>query len=97
MTSLSWEKDEKPEYAFCERSTAGPLARWHIRKLTEAGLKLGGGIDTPSLCKQVLPLGPVRGATGGWDINVRITKEQLAHACVDCCAEYVTATKGENK
>ncbi len=46
-----WLKDEKPPYAFCESVTG--IGRWHIRRLSEKGLKLGGGIDTPTLCKRV--------------------------------------------
>ncbi len=61
-----WLKDEKPPYAFCESVTGADyvnrvaqgwvyvsIGRWHIRRLSEKGLKLGGGIDTPTLCKRV--------------------------------------------
>lgn len=53
--SLTWEADETPPYAFCELVFATSLRPWCIRKLGKAGLKLGGGIDTPSLCGRVQP------------------------------------------
>ena len=66
-------------YAFCESTFATPLGKWHIRKVTEAGLKLGGGIDTPSLCGHVKE---------GWDLSVPLTEHHLEHACPRCVEAY---------
>lgn len=64
-----WRPDCVPAggeiWSYCEPSVAGPLAPWCIRRLTEAGRKLGGGIDTPSLCGRVKP-------PYGWDIPVPV-------------------------
>jgi hypothetical protein len=92
-----WLPGEKPPYAFCESVTG--IGPWHIRKLGPAGLKLGGGIDTPSLCGRLRPLGDhtaERLGGGGWDLEVRITPGQLTpppvgtipHVCRDCPGIY---------
>lgn len=67
------------ECSFCESVHASGYSRWHIRGLTEAGRKLGGGIDTPSLCGRV---------TKGWDLNVPITPQHANHTCSACWDEY---------
>jgi hypothetical protein len=88
---LHWAPGEKPVYAFCESTQAAALAPWHIRKLSEGGLKLGGGIDTPSLCEKLRPMGDhtaTRVGGGGWDLNVRITDGHLDHCCKDCAERY---------
>jgi hypothetical protein len=74
------------EYSFCESIHAGARSPWHIRKLTSAGPKLGGGIDTKSLCGNV---------ERGWDLNVEITQYHLTHACTECCTSYGLA-RGHN-
>jgi hypothetical protein len=87
---------ETPPYAFCESVHAGALAPWHIRRVTPAvGLKIGGGIDTPSLCGMVK-------AAQGWDLNVRIRMNLLTPAadgstfiCLACASLYITACKAE--
>lgn len=100
---LEYGLDEKPPYAFCESVHAAPLAPWHIRKLSEAGLKTGGGIDTPSLCGRVRPFGDESGerrGAGGWDLRVRILPRHFAKVpagsslicCAECAAEYAKAT-----
>lgn len=77
-------------YSLCEPSQAAAMAKWHVRKLSDAGPKYGGGIDTPSLCKKVQPWGePVPGKKykgyGGWDLEVRITQHHLEHnVCGEC-------------
>jgi hypothetical protein len=85
--SIQYEPDERPPYAFCEKSSASGLSRWHIRKLDEAGLKLGGGITTKSLCERV---------ERGWDLKVRIRPEMLDEnqeiACRGCLAIYKRET-----
>ena len=68
------------KFSFCESVHAGPLSLWHLRKLTEVGKKLGGGIDTPSLCGRV---------KRGWDLEVDINEFHIANnTCPDCRAEY---------
>lgn len=62
----------KPVFAYCETVTASPFSPHHIRQLTEVGLKLGGGADTPALCGRAL--------NGGWDT-------QLIPADADVLAE----------
>lgn len=79
-------------YSFCE-SVIG-IGPWHIRVLTPVGQKLGGGIDSPSLCGRVRPDGddtPTHRGLGGWDLNVPITKHHLTHCCRFCCEEYEKA------
>ena len=73
-------------YSFCESVWAGPKAPWHIRRITDKGLKLGGGIDTTSLCGRV---------TNGWDIGVTITRDHLTHSCSRCAELYSVATARE--
>lgn len=72
-------------YSFCETATAGPMAPWHIRELTDKGRKLGGGADTPALC----------GRAVAWDLQVDMTLHHLKHCCVQCKKQYDhEATKG---
>lgn len=68
-----------PEHSFCEAGTAGPFSRWHIRQLTPAGRKLGGGADTKSLCDKRV----------SWDLVVDLTAHHLeANACPLCVRKY---------
>lgn len=77
-----YEPTGRPPYAFCEPVWSGPLHRWHIRKIDPSvGLRLGGGIDSASLCSAVPP-------NQGWDLQVRITEHHLSHACPQCVAAY---------
>ena len=85
------------EYSLCESATATGTTKWHVRKLGPAGKKLGGGIDTPSLCLKLQPVGqPIPGkkfkGTGGWDLDVRITNHHLEN---NCCPECRTLLLGE--
>lgn len=48
-----------PTHALCERVTATELSPHHVRTLTEAGMKPGGGADTLALC----------GAKVAWDTS----------------------------
>ena len=73
-----------PRFSFCERVWAGPKSPWHIRELGVAGRKLGGGIDTPSLCGRIVPP-----SGKGWDLDVELTPHHLTHACKACVAEYL--------
>lgn len=69
----------KEQFAFCETVTASSQSKWHIRKLGEAGLKLGGGVDTKALC----------GREVAWDLNVELTEHHLEHnTCKRCRALY---------
>lgn len=79
--------DEVPLYAYCESVYAGGSSPWHIRKIVPGvGLKLGGGIDSTSLCGRVKPMD--KGGAGGWDLRVRISSKNLLGACAACTAEY---------
>lgn len=73
-------------YSFCESIYATPRSRWHLRVLTSVGRKLGGGIDTPSLCGHVKE-------RGGWDLDVEVNERQLVDACPLCYAAYKEATR----
>ncbi len=68
-------------YSFCESVTAGPNARWHIRKLDTQGLKFSGGVTTESLCGRVVPSPK---GLGGWDVEVPINEQHLGHCCQEC-------------
>ena len=69
-------------FSFCEGVWATSGSPWHIRKLTDQGQKLGGGIDTPSLCGRV---GPPK--TNGWDLEVELTEHHLEHNSCKICKE----------
>lgn len=71
-------KDVIPGVCFCESIHASGRSPWHLRRPTAAGLKLGGGIDTTSLCGRV---------TRGWDLDVPVTEPHFEHTCRDCLAE----------
>lgn len=65
-------------YSFCETVTANGRTPWHIRKLSEAGPKYGGGADTEALC----------GRKVAWDVQVEINEFHVAHACKFCAEAY---------
>ncbi len=69
-------------HAFCEADTAGPFSPWHIRLLTDAGLKLGGGADTESLC----------GRRVSWDRKIAISPRLLREACLNCSRLYAASS-----
>lgn len=72
------------KYSFCESVHVTGAGRWHIRRLTDKGRKLGGGIDTPSLCKRV---------NAGWDVKVEITEFHLENStCAECREIYLKET-----
>lgn len=81
---LTYERGEKPPFAFCESVHATGTSPWHIRRVGETGLHFGGAIDTPSLCGRVNP----PPTSNGWDLEVRITEHHLSHACPKCVEEY---------
>lgn len=70
-------------YSFCEASTAGSRSRWHIRPLNGGLRKLGGGVDSSSLC------GHVDRRRGGWDLKPEVRYPSLADSCPECRAAYV--------
>jgi len=75
-----WQLPRAP-VVFCESSSAGGLAVWHLRQLSDAGPKYGGGLDTPSLCGRVKP-------PYGWDLEVAVTERHLLTACPACVAAF---------
>jgi hypothetical protein len=76
-------------YSICESSFAAPWSHWHIRPLTEAGRKHGGGIDTPSLCGRVTP-------PDGWDLEYSVVQAvrtpKKANLCKTCLAKFKEKT-----
>lgn len=70
------------DHSFCESVHATGTSPWHIRELTAAGRKLGGGADTPALCGRDL--------CKGWDLNVEMTDHHLSHACKKCVEVFHT-------
>lgn len=78
----------KPKYSFCESVTASSISPWCIRELSIAnGRKLGGGIDSDSLC------GRVR-ATWGWDLPIDVDPSH-PKACVKCAALLIDRRNAE--
>lgn len=71
------------QYSFCEPVWVGSAAPWCVRRLTAKGRKVGGGVDTPSLCGRV---DPANG--GGWDLSAecRVSLDH-PHMCARCKAE----------
>lgn len=60
-------------YSFCEAWRAATLSRWHIRTLTDAGIKIMGGTDTPSLCERGM----------SWDVTPRaMDRDSVCSTCV---------------
>ena len=69
-------EEEMIEYSYCESYTG--TGRWHIRQLTASGKKLGGNIDTDSLC------GGLKAASG-WDISAKLIRGDYDRdACAKC-------------
>jgi hypothetical protein len=74
------------KFAFCESLFASGASPWHVRPLTDAGLKPGGGADTASLC----------GHRVSWDLRFPITPFLLSRAtCPACAAAYVEVVGAE--
>jgi len=70
------------EYAFCESAWAGSRTPWHIRRLTDAGRKPGGGADTKALC----------GREVAWDLKADV--DLSCDRCCRKCAEAYAAAVG---
>ena len=62
------------KFAFCETRYATGTNPWHIRQLTDQGLKLSGSADTKALC----------GRKVAWDLAVDITPHHLSNCCPKC-------------
>lgn len=75
-------------FSYCESVHAWGTSPWHTRKLTEQGRKLGGGIDTTSLCGLV---------ARGWDLAVEIPKKRARHDCPRCRAVWEEMTRETEK
>jgi len=87
MNLYEYAPNEIPPYSFCEPVWASGLGLWCLRKTTNIGLKLGGGVDTPSLCGRVA-------VSKGWDLNVRLSEHHLEkNTCKKCLEAYREATR----
>ena len=72
-------------YSFCEPVWVSTPAPWCVRPLTAKGRKLGGGVDTKSLCGRV---DPAKG--GGWDLSEEcVVSIGHSHMCKRCKAALV--------
>lgn len=72
-------KHQVARFSFCETISATGTSPWHIRQLTDKGLKLGGGADSKSLC----------GREVAWDLEVEITRHHLIYnSCRRCFQRY---------
>lgn len=74
-------KKGEPKYSYMEFVHASSMSKWHIRKLTDKGQKLGGGVDTPPLCGRKYDDGTI---INGWDLKVEISKSHDDHTCSIC-------------
>lgn len=76
-------------YSYCESVHATSTSPWHIRKLTEVGRKLSGGIDTPSLCGRV-------GKGWGWDLEVELNEFHLENVSCPKCVELYKQERSDD-
>lgn len=72
-----------PALTFCESTAASGNSPWHLR-WRDGEKKLGGGVDTDSLCGRVK-------AGHGWDLQVEPVKMGIEHdfVCSGCREKYV--------
>ena len=64
------------EYSYCETIAAYV---WHIRRLSDRGRFLGGGVDTLALCK----------ARVAWDLKAPINDNLRGDGmCRECAEKY---------
>ena len=68
----------KSKLVYCESVHATSVSPWHIRETTEAGLKLGGGIDAPALCG--------RNLHSGWDLNTEVSVQSIFRLGPSVCS-----------
>lgn len=85
MLRLFRKRIPAPQFAWCERSFATEVTPRHVRRLTEAGLRTGGGADTAALC----------GAEVSWDLSTveladvavsAATPHHVWRVCTGCAA-----------
>ncbi len=72
------QRDVIPKFSFCEPITAIGTSPWHIRRLTDKGTFLGGGVDTQSLCDREM----------AWDLDVPITEFKAEYCCSKCAEVF---------
>lgn len=76
-----------PEYAYCERVTAGSNTSWHIRELTSRGHRYGGRADSLSLC----------GARVAWDVKCDVSSEPTDRDCKWCREAFNLRKRDERR
>ena len=76
--------------SLCESVHAGPVAPWHLRRLTANGPKYGGGIDTECFCGHARP-------PYGWDLEVKITQHHLDQNTSPLCLAAAKVALDESK
>lgn len=69
------------EYSYCESAHASSRSVWHLRRLTRAGRKPGGGADTPALCGRVV----------AWDLEMPVEPHRLAACLCAVCVREMNA------
>lgn len=71
------------KYSFCESVWASSISRWHIRRVGDEGIHLGGGAPGPPLC------GIMGDQWSGWDLDVKLAKYNVDNvACRECARIY---------
>lgn len=78
------------KYSYCESCFATPFSPWCIRPLI-AGMKVGGGIDSDSLC------GRVKMQEGGWDLGVEVDQSRTRSICSKCLDIYRRENEKDSK
>jgi hypothetical protein len=69
-------------YAICETVDDETL---HVRELSPAGYKYGGGADTPALCSTVVT----------WDTRIHVNLENIT--CAGCKVRFVEIQQEEGE
>lgn len=90
------ENETRPTFAFCERVSATPTSKEHIREVGREGIKLGGGIPNTALCGYDV----VR----GWDLARPVTPDGVLvlstprpgddriFLCGDCASAFLAVS-----
>lgn len=78
------EKKQR-QVSICETGNM-PVAKWHLRWLTDKGPMFGGGADTESLC----------GIEVKWDLEVPINVETMSRVCESCRRFLLSSVSGES-
>jgi hypothetical protein len=71
--------NQEKKFSFVDNGIT-TTGRYHLRELTNQGYKLGGGIDTPTLCGIE--------NRSYFDSSLPITATSLKSACPDCVVLY---------